>query len=117
MEAKTAVLKQFKGARVADMLHRGSLEYQSLYQPPRHSSKEETNVHTYSLASSTHKINHNEVELYLQTLKNFPMASLSRVIAAAQCLRDWSKDGIYEPTLPLHLLEDQNWQKLVERAL
>ncbi|KAL6405347.1 Ribonuclease H-like protein [Ilyonectria robusta] len=31
------------------------------------------------------------------------------IVAMAQCLRSWSKAGIYQPSLPLSLLEGDNW--------
>lgn len=34
-------------------------------------------------------------------------------IARAQCLRSWSKAGIYTPTLPLVCLEEVNWRQVV----
>jgi hypothetical protein len=33
----------------------------------------------------------------------------------AQCLRSWSKAGIYQPTLlPLSLLEGDNWRQVLQ---
>jgi hypothetical protein len=37
------------------------------------------------------------------------------VVAMAQCLRSWSKAGIYQPTLlPLSLLEGDNWRQVLQ---
>jgi hypothetical protein len=38
------------------------------------------------------------------------------IVAMAQCLRSWSKAGIYQPTLPLGLLEGGNWRQVLELA-
>lgn len=38
------------------------------------------------------------------------------VVAMAQCLRSWSKAGIYEPSLPLGLLEEDNWRQVLQSA-
>ncbi|KAJ3552947.1 hypothetical protein NPX13_g10996 [Xylaria arbuscula] len=37
------------------------------------------------------------------------------VIGAAQCIRSWSKRGIYEPALPLSLLDRQDWEQQVDQ--
>ncbi|KID93789.1 Ribonuclease H-like protein, partial [Metarhizium majus ARSEF 297] len=36
------------------------------------------------------------------------------IVAMAQCLRSWSKAGIYQPTLPLNLLEGDNWRQVLQ---
>ncbi|KJZ71536.1 hypothetical protein HIM_09074 [Hirsutella minnesotensis 3608] len=36
------------------------------------------------------------------------------IIAMAQCLRSWSKAGIYQPTLPFNLLEGDNWRQVLQ---
>lgn len=36
------------------------------------------------------------------------------IVAMAQCLRSWSKAGIYQPTLPLSLLEGDNWRQVLQ---
>ncbi|KAF5120896.1 putative AC9 transposase [Metarhizium anisopliae] len=37
------------------------------------------------------------------------------IVAMAQCLRSWSKAGIYQPTLlPLSLLEGDNWKQVLQ---
>jgi hypothetical protein len=36
------------------------------------------------------------------------------VVAMAQCLRSWSKAGIYQPSLPLGLLEGDNWRQVLQ---
>ena len=36
------------------------------------------------------------------------------IVAMAQCLRSWSKAGIYQPTLPLGLLEGDNWRQVLQ---
>ena len=36
------------------------------------------------------------------------------VVAMAQCLRSWSKAGIYQPTLALSLLEGDNWRQVLQ---
>ncbi|RKK07426.1 hypothetical protein BFJ65_g14878 [Fusarium oxysporum f. sp. cepae] len=38
------------------------------------------------------------------------------IVAMAQCLRSWSKAGIYRPTLPLGLLEGDNWRQVLQLA-
>ncbi|KAL5610641.1 hypothetical protein FOBRF1_006758 [Fusarium oxysporum] len=38
------------------------------------------------------------------------------IVAMAQCLRSWSKAGIYQPALPLGLLEGDNWRQVVQLA-
>lgn len=38
------------------------------------------------------------------------------VVGMAQCLRSWSKAGIYQPTLPLGLLEGDNWRQVLQVA-
>jgi hypothetical protein len=38
------------------------------------------------------------------------------IVAMAQCLRSWSKAGIYQPTLPLGLLEGDNWRQVLQLA-
>ncbi|EFZ03855.2 hAT family dimerization domain protein [Metarhizium robertsii] len=38
------------------------------------------------------------------------------IVAMAQCLRSWSKAGIYQPTLPLSLLEGDNWRQVLQLA-
>ena len=38
------------------------------------------------------------------------------IVAMAQCLRSWSKVGIYQPSLPLGLLEEDNWRHALQRA-
>jgi hypothetical protein len=35
------------------------------------------------------------------------------IVAMAQCLRSWSKAGIYQPSLPLGLLEGDNWRQVL----
>ena len=35
------------------------------------------------------------------------------VVGMAQCLRSWSKAGLYQPTLPLGLLEGDNWRQVL----
>lgn len=36
------------------------------------------------------------------------------IVAMAQCLRSWSKAGVYQPTLPLSLLEGDNWRQVLQ---
>ncbi len=36
------------------------------------------------------------------------------IMAKAQCLRSWAKAGVYEPKIPLHLLERSDWQQALE---
>lgn len=36
------------------------------------------------------------------------------IVAMAQCLRSWSKAGIYQPSLPLNLLEGDNWRHVLQ---
>jgi hypothetical protein len=36
------------------------------------------------------------------------------IVGMSQCLRSWSKAGIYRPTLPLSLLEGENWRQVLE---
>ncbi|KJZ68756.1 hypothetical protein HIM_11854 [Hirsutella minnesotensis 3608] len=36
------------------------------------------------------------------------------IVAMAQCLRSWSKAGIYQPALPLSLLEGDNWRQVLQ---
>lgn len=36
------------------------------------------------------------------------------IVAMAQCLRSWSKAGIYKPSLPLGLLEGDNWRQVLQ---
>ncbi|KAH7471429.1 hypothetical protein FOMA001_g13061 [Fusarium oxysporum f. sp. matthiolae] len=38
------------------------------------------------------------------------------IVAMAQCLRSWSKAGIYQPALPFGLLEGDNWRQVVQLA-
>lgn len=35
------------------------------------------------------------------------------IVGMAQCLRSWSKAGIYQPNLPLSLLEGDNWRQVL----
>ena len=35
------------------------------------------------------------------------------IVAMAQCLRSWSKAGIYQPSLPLGLLDGDNWRQVL----
>lgn len=35
------------------------------------------------------------------------------IIGMAQCLRSWSKSGIYEPSLPFNLLEEPTWRTVL----
>lgn len=37
------------------------------------------------------------------------------VVGAAQCIRSWSSKGIYEPGLPLALLDRQDWEQQVDQ--
>lgn len=36
------------------------------------------------------------------------------IVGMAQCLRSWSKAGIYQPHLPLGLLEGDNWRQVLQ---
>ncbi|OBS16232.1 hypothetical protein FPOA_13037 [Fusarium poae] len=36
------------------------------------------------------------------------------IVGMSQCLRSWSKAGIYRPTLPLSLLEGENWRQVLQ---
>ncbi|KAF5131529.1 putative AC transposase [Metarhizium anisopliae] len=36
------------------------------------------------------------------------------IVVMAQCLRSWSKAGTYQPTLPLNLLEGDNWRQVLQ---
>lgn len=38
------------------------------------------------------------------------------IVAMAQCLRSWSKVGIYQPSLPLGLLDEDNWRHALQRT-
>jgi hypothetical protein len=39
------------------------------------------------------------------------------IVAMARCLRSWSKAGIYQPTLPLSLLEGDDWGQVLQQVL
>ncbi|KAG7000368.1 hypothetical protein FOFC_03219 [Fusarium oxysporum] len=36
------------------------------------------------------------------------------IVGMSQCRRSWSKAGIYRPTLPLSLLEGENWRQVLQ---
>lgn len=36
------------------------------------------------------------------------------IVAMVQCLRSWSKAGIYQLFLPLSLLEGDNWKQVLQ---